>query len=116
MGVNIVCHISQDRFPLWNGRNLKRMTERCKRIKFAIRSSGPPASTNCGQYVDHRGPLLSYNPGTGMTEQEQPRYGCVECSWRGNDYTIIDDGTTAGRAVCPACESHLALARSVRRE
>ena len=51
-----------------------------------------------------------------MTEQERPRYACAECSWRGNDYTIIDDGTTAGRAVCPACESQLTLARSVRGE
>ena len=51
-----------------------------------------------------------------MTEQERPRYACAECSWRGDDYTIIDDGTTTGRAVCPACESQLVLARSVRGE
>ena len=47
-----------------------------------------------------------------MTERETPRYACRECSWRGTDYTVIDDGTADGKTVCPACESHLTLARS----
>ena len=36
-------------------------------------------------------------------------YKCTDCGWRGDDYLVIDDGTTGGTAVCPECTSAIRL-------
>ena len=46
-----------------------------------------------------------------VTDQlpEPGKYACRECIWIGDDYHILDDGTSGGTAVCPECESGISL-------
>lgn len=40
---------------------------------------------------------------------EPGKYACRECVWLGDDYDVVDDGSTAGTAVCPECGSAIRL-------
>lgn len=40
---------------------------------------------------------------------DRPRYACSECEYTGDKYALLDDGSTGGTAVCPACEEGLRL-------
>jgi len=46
-------------------------------------------------------------------ERQAAMYCCSVCRWRGDEYLIADDGSTAGTAVCPNCAGGLRLASSV---
>jgi predicted RNA-binding Zn-ribbon protein involved in translation (DUF1610 family) len=36
-------------------------------------------------------------------------YRCKDCGWTGDEYRIVDDGSSTGRAVCPECEGQLVI-------
>ncbi|SEH66534.1 hypothetical protein SAMN05192561_1253 [Halopenitus malekzadehii] len=38
-----------------------------------------------------------------------PMYQCKDCDWNGDEYRVVNDGSTAGTAVCPKCEGQLAI-------
>lgn len=46
-----------------------------------------------------------------LTDQlpEPGKYACRDCIWMGNDYQVLDDGSTGGTAACPECESSIRL-------
>ncbi|ELZ50723.1 hypothetical protein C465_05256 [Halorubrum distributum JCM 9100] len=44
------------------------------------------------------------------SEQETDgTYRCTECDYEGDEYRILDDGSTGGTAVCPECEGQLTI-------
>lgn len=48
-----------------------------------------------------------------VTDQlpELGKYTCRDCEWIGDEYQILEDGSTGGTAVCPRCSSGIRLNR-----
>lgn len=76
------------------------------RLDMASLLESPPVDVDRGERTEI--PVLL--PASLTDRLPEPgKYACRDCIWMGNDYQVLDDGSTAGTAVCPECASAIRL-------